>query len=186
MRQMFLALWLSASLYAVCVQPLQAQTVGGSNPDYDKQFYLFVSPNVVRPPDRKAFTLAVGGGVEHLIGQHASLGFELAESRVSSKFDKALTRQSEAGEGNVGWVAFIGGYHFRRRNSAQQLRPFLTAGCGVSGINGAGVGTQFNYGAGFNRWHTRHLGVRVEVRRFVLYSEAEGRFTGARLGLVIR
>ncbi|MGE0128787.1 MAG: hypothetical protein AB7U82_11970 [Blastocatellales bacterium] len=185
MRQLFLALLFSVSIHAVCVQPLQAQTTSGI-PNHDKQYYLFASLNAVEGPRGKAFGSAVGGGVERFLSQRATIGLEVAESLIRNKFKGLASPKPEKDAGSVLWFAINGGFHFRQRDSAERTKPFLTAGCGISGINGAGVGNQINYGAGFNHWRTRHLGIRIEIRRFFHYGDSEGRFTGLRVGLVIR
>ena len=183
MRQHFFALLLGLS---ICAYPLQAQTASSANPDYNKQFYVFASPGVVKRPDGQAFALAIGAGVERFLFQRVTVGFEFADSVTHDTFISWLTHKPEKGASRVAWGALNGAYNFRRKDSPHQMRPFLTAGCGLSAVNGAGVGTQVNYGAGFNHWHSQHLGVRVEVRRFLHSGDSEGRFTGLRIGLAIR
>jgi len=186
MRQRIFALLFSLSVCALCGQPLQAQTTSKVAPDYDRQYYLFVSPTLVTHRDQQTYATAIGAGWDRFFSQRITVGLELADSVTHDKFVNPLTQKPERGASRIFWGALNGAYHFRRKDSSNQMRPFVTAGCGISGLNGAGVDTHFNYGAGFNHWHTQHLGVRVEVRRFINSGDPEGRFTGARFGLVIR
>jgi len=186
MRQRILALLLGLSVCGLCAHPLQAQTSSNTNTDYDKQFYLFASPNVAKQPSGQAFALAIGAGGEKLPSQHLAIGAELAESVLFTRFPARNAQQHQGSPASIFWLAFHGAYNFRRKDSPNRTRPFLIAGCGISGINNAGVGTQYNYGIGFNRWHTQHLGIRFEVRRFLHSGDSQGRITGMRIGLAIR
>ena len=186
MRQRIFAFVLGLGICAVCAYPLQAQTTSSANLIPDKQFYVFASPGSASRLSKDAFSLPIGAGAERLLFQHIVVGAEFAESLVHSKFANPARPSSPNNPAYVFWGSLHGAYNFRRKDSTHQVRPFIVGGCGISGINGAGVGTQVNYGAGFNHWHTPHFGVRVEVRRFLHSGDSEGRFTGVRIGLAIR
>lgn len=186
MRQRIFALLLGLSVCGLGAVPLQAQTANPANLVSDKQFYVFASPGVASRHTRDAFSLPIGAGAERLLFQHIVVGAEFAESLVHSKFANPARSSSPNNPVHVFWGSLHGAYNFTRKDSTHQVRPFIVGGCGISGINGAGVGTQVNYGAGFNHWHTQHFGLRVEVRRFLHSGDSEGRFTGVRIGLAIR
>jgi hypothetical protein len=186
MSRTILFLCLYGSLWLASTPTLHAQTRSGYQPDFNKQFYLFVSPGVISEPDGRVGTLVVGGGGETYLGQRVTAGIEIAESVTHRRFDYALMKKPPRPRGHAAWLTFNGSYHFRRQDSSQRTRPFLTVGCGLSGFDGLGLGEQWNYGAGFNHWRTRHLGVRVEVRRFLHSGDGPGRFTGLRVGLALR
>lgn len=182
MSQRIFALLLCFVACVICERPLQAQTSGGKNPDYDKQFYLFASPGALERRGEQVSALAIGAGVERFVSQRIALGAEVADSITRDRFNNSLTGESGRGASRVFWLALNGAYNFQRKDSPNQWRPFLTAGCGISGVNNAGAGEQLNYGAGFNRWHTRHVGLRIEVRRFLHYGDAEERYKACAWG----
>jgi hypothetical protein len=154
--------------------------------DADKQYYLLIGPTWVKQEFGRARSLALAVGVEQLLGEHVVMGGEIAESIISNSLRNPQTNKLKEHAGHVLWIALNGGYLFRRSDDPRPFKPFLTAGCGISGVQDAGLGTQINYGAGFNRWYTAHLGVRVEVRRFIHSGESEKRFMTLRVGLGIR
>lgn len=168
------------------LSPLTITAQSSIQSDAGKQFYVFVAPTLVNRDLGRAYSLALGAGVEDLLGEHVFLGGELAESIISSSLRNPQTNNLREQAGHVLWLALNGGYQFRRRDDARPFKPFVTAGCGISGVHDAGLGTQINYGAGFNRWHSEHLGVRVELRRFIHSGDSERRFIALRVGLAIR
>src|SRR5207237_4592662 len=117
MRQRIVALLFGFGVCAICAHPLQAQTASSTNPIYEKQFYVFVSPGVASRLNREAFSLPIGAGAERLLFQHVVVGAEFAESLVHTKFANPPRPNSPNNPAYVLWGSLHGAYNFRRKDS---------------------------------------------------------------------
>lgn len=202
MRQRIFALLLGLGICAVCAHPLQAQTSGSADPDYNKQFYLFASlgalsgaqvgPNITVPP-YKAFQF--GGAAELFVFKGLAVGAELAATSkpIASKPITYTYRTFSGSEATVtypatgvkGWGALTLGYHFKKLSASGRFVPFVMAGSGIFARDG--LAESINYGGGVSLWRSRHHGWRLEYRKHVVQDGGyETRLRSVRIGLVLR
>lgn len=178
MRRLFLALWLGV----VCAQPLPAQSTS-NKPDYNKQFYLFVShgavsgveigPSVPVPPYR---SWQIGAAAELFKFKGLAFGAEyaVAPKEVKSKPITYTYRDlsgkentwTYAASGVKGWGSLNLSYHVKELTASGKLAPFMTAG--VTIFARAGLAEATNYGGGVSFWRSRHRGWRLEYRKYVI------------------
>lgn len=202
MRQLFCVLLLSVSVYAARAQSLQAQTTNSSNPDYNKQFYVFVSPGVVsgvrfgetiQVAPYKSFQ--IGGTAELFLRKGLAFGAELAvapkpiESKPVSLAFRTLSGDEATAtytaSGVKGWGSLNLSYHLRGLPVSGKLAPFVTAGGTIFARDG--LAEAFNYGGGISFWKSRHRGWRLEYRKHVVEEGASiSRLRSVRIGLVFR
>lgn len=193
-------LWcLGTSVFLFFVHPSFAQTASA---DPTRQFYLFVSrgrvsgievgPNVPVP----AYPAwHFGGTVEWFKFKGLAVGAELAATARERKGPPvSYTYLSSSGvektntvraRGVDSWGSLNLAYHFKGPLTKGRLSPFVTAGGTIlARAGGIEVG---NYGGGLSLWATRHSGVRLEYRKYVLREPfPQPRFRSLRFGLVLR
>jgi hypothetical protein len=207
MLQRIFALLLALSVCAICARPLQAQPASSTNPDYNKQFYLFASlgalsgapagSNITVTPYNsfqfKAFQF--GGAAELFVLKGLAVGAELAATPtpIASK-PITYTYQTFSGSeatatyrvsGVKGWGVLTLGYHFKGLPVSGRFVPFVTAGTGVFVRDGHTE--SINYGGGVSLWRSKHRGWRLEYRRHVVGDGGYNtRLRSVRIGLVLR
>jgi hypothetical protein len=202
MRRRFLAWLLSLGVCVVCAQALHAQTAGNNNPDYDRQLYFFVSHGKVSGVEvGPAIKVApynawqIGAAAEWFKFKGLAVGFELAKtpSKIRSepvtytyrRFDGTEETTTTTAQAARGWGSFNLSYHFKGVSPRGKVVPFVTAGAGIF-VRSEPTET-VNYGGGLQFWQSRHVGWRVEYRKFLIEEGTFGsRLRSVRVGLVLR
>jgi len=137
--------------------------------------YVFTGSTWESVNERQAW--AIGGGGEMVTGwKGTTIGLEAAH--LWFPVDDWFRRPATANGVSVDMSR-----HFRQSSGAGRWQPFLTGGVFIVASGDAGNGG-LTIGGGVDRWFTRRVGMRIDVRDQFL----PGTFSlvGARIGVVFR
>ena len=92
-----------------------------------------------------------------------------------------------AGHTSFGIISINGYYHFPVSDPPKKVDPFVTGGYTAAVDVLLGTDNMFHIGAGLHYWFLRRIGLRTELRDFVLPGASpSSHFWGFRLGFAIR
>jgi hypothetical protein len=136
-------------------------------------FYGVVGPGVGADAGDTGGTVQFGFGGEGLLTQSAGIGGEIAYlapvKGVSNGF---------------GIASVMGGYHFRKEGSDQKVIPFASGGYSLFFRENAGSG--INFGGGVNYWMKGRVGLRFEVRDYMVVLDGVANLVTFRVGILFR
>src|SRR5262249_25793068 len=156
-----------------------ALTASAQSPKVSRgQGYVFFAPgfgNIGPFDEGTGADMHVGAGGEGFIYKGLGLGLEIGP----------VGPWSTSG---LGWSNFVVGlgsanlsYHFLPSTSERKIEPFATAGYSL--FFRALISQGYNAGVGVNRWLSRSVAMRFEIRGHRSYRR---QFTGFRVGLTFQ
>jgi len=136
-------------------------------------FYGVVGPGVGAGAGEIGGTVQFGFGGEGLVTKSAGIGGEIAYLAPVKGVSNGL-----------GIASVMGGYHFRTEGSDQKAIPFASGGYSLFFREGAGSG--INFGGGVNYWMKERVGMRFEVRDYIVVLDGVANLVTFRVGILFR